>query len=169
MKRKYIILEKFQVIAVGISIAILIIASCRIVSREFLKAMQSRRKSPVADGKPQKEIKIGSVIWTGSFKRSEPDLATAYLKIQEDLNIVTKYLIGKGINEKDLTFSKTSTETIYKKDKNGSYTNNIQEYRLTQSLRIRSREVSKVIQVSQDAAELTKYGIDFVSNPPEYF
>lgn len=173
MKRRYIILEKVQIITIGICTAIAIIIAGIIVSRKlpnkFPKASKiERRPGVVATSSPQ-EIKGRYIVWTGSFKSRGPDLAAVHKKMQEDMDKVINYLLDKGVNEKEIAFSRIYTETVHKKNKDGSYTNDVQEYRLIQSLRVRSNEFDKVIQVSKDSVELTKKGVEFVSDVPEYF
>jgi hypothetical protein len=61
------------------------------------------------------------------------------------------------------------TEIIYKKTEKGNNTNDIQGYRLTQAVEVKSDEVDRVTKIAQESTELIEQGIQFGSNAPEYF
>jgi hypothetical protein len=62
-----------------------------------------------------------------------------------------------------------NTETIYKKNDKGNDTNDIEAYRLSQSVEIHSKDVDKVTQLSRQSTELINQGVEFTSFSPEYF
>lgn len=96
-------------------------------------------------------------------------MATAYKKIKEDLEKVKQYLASKSVNEKNIIISQISTKTVYKKNEKGNDTNDIQGYRLSQGIEIRSDDVDKIDQVSRESTELIDQGIEFGSGAPQYF
>jgi hypothetical protein len=119
-------------------------------------------------GSAQKEIRSDYIVWRCAFMRREADMKTAYRKLSEDLDKVKKYLAEKQVNDKEMIISQIMTETIYKK-KDGKDTNDIEGYRLGQSIEIRSNDVDKVAAVSRESTELINQNIEFISAAPEYF
>ena len=162
-------LKNSQIIILGICIAVAVIASSVILSGGFLKVMKFTREQINVTGSATKEIRSDYIIWNGEFTRREMDLKTAYKSLAEDLDKVKAYLVSKGVNEKEIVISQVTTETVYKKNEKGNDTNDIQGYRLTQCVEIRSNDVDKIVRVSRESTELIDQGIQFTSSLPEYF
>lgn len=162
-------LRNSQIVILGICIAVATIASSVILSRGFLKIMKFTKEVISVTGSAQKDIKSDYIVWRGSFSRRETDLKTAYQKVREDLDKVKAYLISKGVSEKETIISQVSTDTVYKKNEKGNDTNDIQGYRVTQGIEIRSNEVDKIDKVSREVTELIDQGVEFSSEAPEYF
>jgi len=162
-------LKNSQIIILGICIAVATIASSVILSGGFLKVMKFTREQISVTGSATKEIRSDYIVWKGEFTRREVDLKTAYKLLREDLDKVKAYLTSKGVNEKETTISQVITETVYKKNEKGNDTNDIQGYKLTQGVEIRSNDVDKIDKVSRESTELIDKGIQFVSPAPEYF
>jgi len=163
------ILKNSQIIILGVCIAIATIASSVILSQGFLKVMKFTREQISVTGSAQKEIRSDYIVWKGSFSLRQADLPTAYRKLNEDLGKVKKYLVAKGIAEKEIIVSQISIEKVYKKNEKGNNTNDIQWYYLSQGVEIRSKEVDKVTQISRESTALINDNIEFESGVPEYF
>ncbi len=163
------ILKNSQIIILGVCIAIATIVSSLILSYGLLKVTRFVKEQITVTGSAQKSIVSDYVVWTGSFVRRETQLSSAYKNLQKDLDMIRKYLISKGINEKEIIVSQIAMETIYKKDGKGNDTNDIHSFRLVQTVEIRSGEVGKIAQISRESTELINSGIEFTSNAPEYF
>jgi len=131
--------------------------------------MKFTREQISVTGSATKEIKSDYIVWRGEFARREADLKTAYKLLREDLNKVTAYLTSKGVGESEIIIAQVVTETVYAKNERGNDTNNIQGYRLTQGIEIRSGDVGKIATVSRESTELIDQGIEFISFAPEYF
>lgn len=120
-------------------------------------------------GSAKKQIKSDLIVWQGSFSAQAPQMADAYAQLKVSLEKVKKYLIGKGIEEKDMVVSSIITNTIYEMNFNGIYTNNVIAYRLEQRVEISSSDVDKITGISREATELINEGVDFQSMMPQYF
>jgi len=162
-------LKNSQIIILGICIAVATIASSVILSGGFLKVMKFTREQISVTGSATKEIRGDYIVWKGEFTRREVDLKTAYKLLREDLDRVKAYFTSKGVNDKETIISQVITETVYKKNEKGNDTNDIQGYKLTQGVEIRSNDVDKIDKVSRESTELIDQGIQFVSPAPEYF
>ncbi|MDD3089313.1 MAG: SIMPL domain-containing protein [Candidatus Omnitrophica bacterium] len=165
----YRILKNTQVIILGVCIAAATIVSSVILSRGFLKLMKFQKEVITVTGSAQMSIKSDYTVWRTYFWREDTDLSAAYKGIMEDLEKVKAYLAAKGVNEDDIIVSQVDTTTIYRKNARGTDTNEIEGYRLTQGLEVRSSDVDKVTEVSRTATDLMVEGIRLESWAPEYF
>jgi len=163
------ILRNSQIIILGVCIAAATIISSVILSQGFLKIMKFTREQITVTGSATKEIKSDYIVWRSIFSRREPDLAAAYAKLKDDLEKVKAYFAQKGVNEKEVIVLQVSTDTIYKKNEKGNDTNDIQGYKLTQGIEIRSNDVDKIDSLSRESTELINQGVEFESGAPEYF
>lgn len=162
-------LRNSQIIILGICIAVATIVSSVILSQGFLKIMKFTREVISVTGSAEKRIKSDYIVWRCGFSRREATLPVAYQALKGDLEKIKAYLAAKGVNPNEMFISPVSTETIYKKNDKGNETNEIQWYRLSQNIEIRSNEVDKIDQVSREATELINQDIGLDSSSPQYF
>ena len=162
-------LRNSQIIVLGVCIAVATIVSSIILSQGFLKVTKFVKEQITVTGSAQKNIKSDYIVWRGAFSIRQADLKSAYQKLNEDLEKIKKYLIDKGINEKEIIASQIATNKIYKKNEKGNDTNEIQWYALSQTVELRSSDVDKVDKISRECTELINENIEFESQAPEYF
>jgi hypothetical protein len=162
-------LKNSQIIVLGICIAVATIVSSVILSGGFLKVMKFTREQINVTGSATKEIKSDFIVWKGTFSRRDIALKTAYEALRFDLEKVKQYLVSKGVDQKEIIISPVTTTTLYKKNEKGYDTNDIQGYRVSQEVEIRSKDVDKIAQVSRESTELIDQCIEFESPAPEYF
>ncbi len=122
-------------------------------------------------GMSQRNFTSDLIVWQGSFSRTDPDLKTAYQKIAKDRKVVEKYLLDKGIKPDEIIFAAVDVTTKYHSyyDKDDNYHRVFDGYQLTQNVKIMSKDVEKVEQVSREISELIDKGIYFISEPPKYY
>jgi len=162
-------LRNSQIIVLGVCIAGATIISSLILSKGFLKITKLVKEQISVTGSAQKNIISDYIVWRSSFSVRQADLPGGYKKLNQDLEQIKKYLIGKGINEKEIIVSQISIEKIYKKNEKGNDTNDIQWYRLSQAIEVRSNNIDNVTQISRESTELINENIEFESSAPEYF
>lgn len=120
-------------------------------------------------GSAKQQIKSDLVVWQGTFSRQAKTTAEAYAQLNDDKAKVLKYLDSKGVDAKLRTVSAVYTMPLYETNFNGMTTNNILSYRLSQTIEIRSTAVEEITQLSRDITELIQQGVEFQSNPPQYY
>ena len=120
-------------------------------------------------GSAKQQLKSDLIVWQGTFSRQAKTTAEAYTQLSEDKVKVLKYLDSKGVDAKLRTVSAVYTMPIYETNFNGMTTNNILSYRLSQTVEIRSNGVEEITQLSRDITELIQQGVEFQSNPPQYY
>jgi len=162
-------LKNSQIIVLGICIAVATIVSSVILSGGFLKVMKFTREQINVTGSATKEIKSDFIVWRGTFSRRDDGLKEAYEALRADLEKVRQYLTSKGVDQKEIIISPVTTVTLYRKNEKGYDTNDIQGYRVSQDVEIRSFDVDKITHVSRESTELIDQGIGFESPAPEYF
>lgn len=163
------ILRNSQIIILGICIAVATIVSSVIISRGVLRITKFIKEQIAVTGSAQKDIKSDYIVWRGNFSTRQADLKTGYKKLNDDLQVIKKYLVGKAINEKEIIVSQINTSKVYKKNEKGNDTNEIQLYSLSQTVEVRSNDVNKVDMVSRESTDLINENIEFESQAPEYF
>lgn len=161
-------LRDSQIVILGICIVVATVAAALILSKGFLKVTQFSRQVITVTGSAEKKITSDATVWRGSFSRRDAEMTVAYAKLQEDLAAVRAYLAGRKIADSDIYESPVSTEVLYKKSK-GNDTNEIEAYRLSMAIEVRSNQVSAAEELSRQSTELIQQGIEFISQSPEYF
>lgn len=161
--------QNSQVIILGICIAAATIVASFILSQGALKVMKFAQQVISVTGSAQKTIKSDYIVWRGTFTRRDIDLPSVYKKLQGDLEKVKAYLASKQVNPDEIIVSQIATTTIYKKNKEGKDTNEIEGYQLSQGIEIRSNDIDKIDVVSRQSTELINQGIIFESSAPDYF
>lgn len=158
-----------QIIILGVCIAVATIAASLILSQGFLKVIKFNQQVISVTGSAQKTITSDYITWNCAFSRREATLSDAYRKLGSDLQKVSQYLRTKGIPDAEMVVSQISTQKVFKKNKDGKETNDIEAYELSQGVEVRSYNVPLVDVISRESTELINQGIIFVSGAPSYF
>lgn len=120
-------------------------------------------------GSAKKEIKSDWVVWTGTFSFQSPSLTEAYQQLSNSRNKVKAYFLSKGVPEQELIFSSVFTTVNKTILPNGQPSNTVESYLLSENVELRSKDVEKIAELSRGATELINQGVEFQSNPPQYF
>ena len=145
-----------------------LIISAWLLSSSLVKVKTATNTITVT-GSAKQQIKSDLAEWNGSFSTQSPQLMTAYTQLTESQKKVKAYLQAAGIAEKDIVFSSINTNIKYVMLPNGMASNQIETYQLSQSVQIKSKEVDKITDLSRKATELINQGVEFQSNPPQYY
>lgn len=162
-------LRDSQIVILGLCVVVATVAASLILSKGFLRVTQFSRQVITVTGSAEKKIESDYLVWRGSFSRRDADMTAAYTRLKQDLSEVRAYLKEKGIPDADVFESPASTEILYKKSSKGNDTNEIEAYRLSMTVEVRSRQVGTAEALSRESTELIERGIEFISQSPEYF
>jgi len=162
-------LRNSQIIILGVCIAAATVISALIFSQGMLQMKKFTTEVINVTGSAERKIVSDYIAWKASFSRRDVEMTTAFKFLKDDLRAVREYLASKGVSEEEIVLSPIVTEILYKKNEKGNNTNEIEAYRLTQSFEARSGDVAKITAVSRESTELINKGIQFISQPPEYF
>ncbi len=134
-----------------------------------LKDIKGPGNSLSVKGSAKQQITSDLVVWNGSFSTQSLSLSDAYTSLKDSEAKVKSYLKSQGIDEKDMVFSAINTSTNYVILPNGAYSSQIDSYRLFQSVEIKSTDIQKITDISRNSTDLINEGVEFQSNPPQYF
>lgn len=163
------LLKNSQIIVLGICIALGTVASSWLISKAMIQVKRIGSEVIGVTGSAERLIRSDQAVWTAEFSKREPLMVTAYEGVKSDLEKVRDFLKSKGIREDEIFVNAVTTSILYKKNAKGSDTNEIEAYRLSQSLTVKSLDVDKVNLVSREATELIRQGVSLISYAPEYF
>lgn len=155
----------------AIVIAVAIIAGLWIASAAYKYKFKSAETISVT-GLAEKDFTSDLIVWSGSFSRYGYELKSAYAALKQDEAAIKSYLNSKGITDSNIVFSAVTTTKNYQRkyDKDGiEISNEFTGYTLTGSVRVESKDISRVEKLSREITELLEKGIELNSNPPEYF
>ncbi len=162
-------LKNIQIIILGLCIAAGTIVSTVILSKGLMQIKKFSGEVIKVTGSAEKKITSDYIVWDAEFSRRAPDLKSAYTMLQQDLKTVKEYLTEKGVKEDELEVFPVNTKILYKKNEKGHDTNEIEGYLLSQGIEVKSYDVKKIDNVSRQSTELINRGIQFISEPPQYF
>lgn len=97
----------------------------------------------------------------------KPSKQQAYNTVKAQLPTVIEYLKAKGLT--DIEVSASNGYVSYKYNLNGSMTNDIAYYNLSQPVVVKSDDVNKIKEVSADIQSLLDKGIDINIFSTQYF
>jgi hypothetical protein len=163
------VLRSTQIIILGICFVVATIVSTVILSKGLLQIKKFSSEVISVTGSAERNIISDSMIWKLSFSKRDSKMVDAFRLLETDLKTVKEYLITKGIKNEEIIISPVTTEILYKKNDKGNDTNEIEAYRLSQVIEVKSGDVKKVTEVSREATELIERGLEVLSNAPEYF
>jgi hypothetical protein len=130
-------------------------------------------------GSARKPIRSDFIIWSSSISHDAPTIPVAYKLLMADYKDIRKYLVDKGVPEKEILSMGVEVETLYtrvkinpnlppEKDSDRNYYQKVNGYQLTQSIEVRSHKVDLVGQLSRESTELISRGLRFNSSNPMY-
>lgn len=149
-------------------LAVGLLASVSVATYGFVRS-RTQANTITVTGSAKKQIKSDYVTWKGSFSRQSGSLSEAYSKLQGDLVIVKDYLNKAGISEKDYTVSSVNTQVNYVMLSNGYMSSQVDSYRLSQDIELRSGDIDGITKISRESTKLIQDGVQFQSNAPMYF
>ncbi len=152
----------------GLALPVAIIIATVIGGWFFVKGKRGDQTITVT-GSAKKTIKSDRVKWKSAVSYQAPALADAYRSLSDAVPRVKSYLVGKGIQENQITISSISSQTLHGRNSDGSETSAITGYSLRQELEVNSTEVDKIAKIAREATELINQGILIESMAPEYY
>lgn len=155
-------------VIVAIILVIGAIASSIILINGVVK-VKSSQTNIIVTGSAKQQITSDLIVWTGSFNTQATQLQDAYTKLETSRNKVAAYLEKQGIAEDAFEFSSISTSINYIMNDYGVYTNLVDNYSLSQTVKISSTEIDKITEISRNATELLHEDVAFTSDLPQYF
>ena len=157
-------IEKLQIATLGLLVALSLIISTRIVTKNFNNNVIS------VTGSAYEIVKSDSANWTLTIKARANTKAQAYKNVKEQVPVVKKYLISKGFTEDQIEVKLATSYESYKNNPQTGYTTNVVEfYNYEQPIKISTKDVEKIKELSTCFQELVEQGINISSyDQPQY-
>ncbi len=139
------------------------------------KAYVDRGKTDEAvsvTGMGEEDFSSDLIVWRASFSQKSMDLKEASAQLAVNREKIKKYFISKGVDAKEVIFQAVDIrkDFSYEYDAYGGQRSSVfQGYVLDQQVKIESKDVNKVEELSRSASELINMGIELVSFAPEYY
>jgi hypothetical protein len=152
----------------GCAMAIAVIVAAYFVCRSAERIKLSGQSIRVK-GSAERIITSDWAVWSARFSSRARTLVAAYDKLQEDLAAITAYLEQHGVGAGSMEVSSVTTSILYRKTDKGGVTNEIEGYLLEQGVEVKSANISLIAKLSRDSTGLIEKGIEFTSNPPQYY
>lgn len=155
----------------AILFAIAIVVAAIVLGNAYIERSE-RTGSINVTGSGSRDFTSDLIVWEGSFSKENKDLNVAYDELATAKDIITKYLVDKGIPEDKLVFtainSHENRKSLY--NSNGNYIGDeFMGYVLHQSVQVESQEVEKIEKIAREVTELLNRGVQFYSQPPRYY
>ena len=155
----------------SIVFAIAIIVASVVIGHAYLN--RSKTKGTISTtGLGQADFTSDLIVWEATFSEENFFLQQAYADLEKDKKTILKYLISKGIEQKQIIFNavRTNKKTRNNYNDKGDYIGaDFIAYSLSQTVQITSKNVEKVEKVSREITELLNKGVSLYSNQPRYY
>ena len=155
-------------VGLGVAIALGMLASSVVVSQAVIQIKQENQALEVK-GFAEKKIISDFASWTGSFTTRAPQLTDAYEQLSRHRDTVGAFLHDQGVPESSYELFPVGTSVLFGRNAQGSITNEVEGYALSQEVRVASADIALVSSVSKHSAQLVEQGVEFSSYRPEYF
>lgn len=117
-------------------------------------------------GLAEKEVPADKVTWPLVYKSIGDDLIGLYDQIKQSNKAITQFLIGKGIDEKEISVN--APEIIDLKAERYSSQERMYRYNVTSVITVTSAKVDLVRQLISSQGELLKQGVAITSGDYRY-
>lgn len=155
--------------------ALIIAAAVIVAAFLFSSAFKNRNQSNdtiSVTGLGKKDFTSDLIVWSGSFSKKSMNLKDAYASLDADREKIKNYLVSRGIATTDIVFSAVNFNKDFDYVYNDNGTTRQQTFtgfNLTQTVTVQSKEVNSIEEISRQSSELINSGVEFYSNPPEYY
>lgn len=119
-------------------------------------------------GYAEMTLKSDLTVWNITINSRKNTLAESFEKLKNSKSRLIEFLKQNGITPDMISESSLSNFTIYNYNAAGAETD-VKGYNMTQSLIITSKNIAKIQELSLKINDLLAEGIEFNSNPPEFY
>lgn len=125
----------------------------------------------IVTGLAKRDFVSDLIVWRGSFVRRDAVLRSAYESLAKDLETVKAFCAAQGLSPADVVFSAVQIDkefdTVTDSDERTRQV--FKGFLLTQSVQLESTDVDRIERFSREVTSLIDSGVEFYSQPPEYY
>ena len=154
-----------------IILGLAIIITGWLLSRAWINS-HNRNETIRVTGMASKDFVADLIVWNGSFPRRSMSMQEAYTALKQDADEIRKYMLSKGVTEKELVFSAVDIQKDYEFRRmpvTNYETRVFNGFILTQRIQVESKSVDRIEAVSREVTGLIDAGVELSSNAPEYY
>ncbi|OGU58685.1 MAG: hypothetical protein A2X64_09305 [Ignavibacteria bacterium GWF2_33_9] len=144
----------------------IIIGSC--ILAFGLGSIKGNDDSITVKGYAEMNLTSDLCVWRISINARMSTLASTFDKIKQNKERIYAFLLDNGIDKSIIKETSLSNYTIYNYDRNGGESD-VKGYSMSQSLVINSKDIKQIQSLSLSINDLLAEGIEFNSNPPEFY
>ena len=162
-------IKDYQVVLLGVMIALGSIASTYILSKSIVEFQKLQNQTIRVTGSANQTVTSDRASWTINIRAKKPTLKDGYAKLNSDAKKIKKFLKDNGIDEKNIEFGSIGSYENYMRTPNGNVTNDIESYNVYQSVTVKSNDINKLTDIAKNVDELINQDINLTSDNVEYF
>ena len=162
-------IKDYQIVILGLLIAVGSIFSTYILSKSVVEFQKLSNQTIRVTGSASQNVTSDSASWNIDLHTKQPTLKQGYAKIKSDAKKVKKFLLDNGIEEKNITFSAINSYEEYKRFPNGSTSNELECYNLSQYITVKSNDINLLTDISKRVDTLIDQDVDLTTQNVEYF
>ena len=156
-------LEKFQVLFLSIILGCSLVFATKLVTSAITKDVIT------VTGSYSQTVTSDSGLCEFDISTRQTTKALAYEVINKQKPEVLAFLKEKGFSDKEIEIKTPNGYNTYRMLPNGNSSNEIDYYNISQTIIVKSNDVQKVKEVSQELPNLISKGIDVNVYNPSYF
>lgn len=161
-------LKEYQIIVFGLLIAIGAILSTTILAKSVVEFQKLQNQTIRVTGSASQNVTSDFATLSLRISTRTPDLKSGYAKLEKDVKEIKDFFVQNELDEKSIEINSVDSYEYYRR--NGAYSSNeIEGYNLSQSVKISSKDIQKIKEVSTKIDTLINKNVNVTSNNVEYF
>ena len=156
-------LEKFQVLLLSVILGCSLVFATKLITGAITKDVIT------VTGSYSQTVTSDSGLCEFDISTRQSTKALAYEVINKQKPEVIAFLKEKGFTDKEIEIKTPNGYNTYRMLPNGNSSNEIDYYNISQTIIVKSNDVQKVKEVSQELPNLISKGIDVNVYNPSYF
>ena len=130
--------------------------------------IKDKGESITVKGYAEMTLRSDLTVWNISINARELTLAASFEKLKAIKSRLIDFLIQNGIQTKMIGETSLSNNTLYNYNSSGNPVD-VKGFDMSQSLVITSKDIDQILDLSLRINDLLAEGLEFNSNPPEFY
>lgn len=159
--------KDYQVVILGLLIAAGAILSTTILANAVVEFQKLQNQTIRVTGSASQNVTSDYATLALRIAARTPDLKSGYAKMESDANTVKEFLTRNGIDASTVEIYPIDSYEYYRR--NGAYSSNeIEGYNVSRWIKVSSKDVKKIADISKLAGDLVNQNVNLTSNGVEY-
>lgn len=160
--------KDYQVVLVGLLIAAGAVISTTILAKSVVEFQKLQNQTIRVTGSASQNVTSDFATLSLRVTARTPDMKSGYAKLETDTREIKAFFLASGLNENDIEVGPIDSYEYYRR--NGAYSSNeIEGYNLSQWIKVSSKDIQKIKEVSTKIDTLINKGVVISNNNVQYF